>query len=267
MFSYKKALCRKIPKSIVNDGIRIEENLEPLDYDLAVEQWLTMVNALKSLGLTVTILEADESTPDCVFVEDPAVVIGATALITNPGAASRKKEAIAIKEYFEQNEKHLNIIEMQAPAELDGGDVMFTGHEIFVGLSSRTNQEGIEVLRKAFPDYPVHSIVINNSTLHLKSMMTMADENIIICGQSPDACEAIKKVQEKATRVYSIMRTPDDKGANVVIVNKTILCRSKSDYPQSYTEIDKLSISKIELNATELSKVDGCLTCCSLLYN
>lgn len=265
MFQYKKAVCRRIPKSIVENGIRMEKEDEPLDYDLALKQHEDMVKSLESLGVEVTVLETDESTPDCVFVEDPAVVIGDTVLITNPGAQSRKPETIPMKKYFEENAKHLKIVEMEAPAELDGGDVLFTGHEIFVGLSRRTNLEGVETLRKAFSGYPVHAVEVENQTLHLKSMMTMVCEDVIACGTSEDACKALKIVQEKATRIYSTLRTPEDAGANVVVVNGSILCRS--DLPKSLKVVSKLSINRIEINGSELSKVDGCPTCCSLLYN
>ena len=69
----------------------------------------------------------------------------------------------------------------------------------------------------------------------------------------------------KAQYVYSVVRTPDDSGANVVVVNGTILCRS--DLPDSLKVLEKLSIPRITMAAGELSKVDGCLTCCSVLYN
>jgi len=265
MFQYKKAVCRKIPRSIVNGGIRMEKEEKPLDYDLAVQQHDDMVKALESLGVKVTVLETDESTPDCVFVEDPAVIIGDTVLITNPGADSRKPETKIMKKYFKTNEPHLKIVEMESPATLDGGDVMFTGREIFVGQSRRTNEAGYLRLKEAFPNYPVHLVAIQNKTLHLKSMMTMGDEDVILCGSSPDASAAFKIVQEKATHLYSVIRTPEDSGANVVIVNGTILRRS--DLSKSAQVVSKLSIPKIDLNASELSKVDGCLTCCSLLYN
>jgi len=97
----------------------MEKEEEPLNYDLALQQHNDMVKSLQSLGVEVTVLETDESTPDCVFVEDPAVVIGDTVLITNPGAESRKPETIPLKKHFQENVKHLKIVEMKAPAELD----------------------------------------------------------------------------------------------------------------------------------------------------
>ena len=265
MFRYTKALCRAIPKSIVNEGLSLQTRQIPLDYALAEKQHQRMVEVLQTVGIQVTLLEADESTPDCVFTEDTAIAIGDTVLITNPGAASRKPEAVPVKKHFLENAKHMRLVEMSEPACLDGGDVMYTGREIFVGLSSRTNMAGFECLRDAFPGYPVHSVEIENNTLHLKSMMTMVDDDVILCGKSPDATKALDIITKKSQHVYSVIRTPEDSGANVVLVNGTILCRA--DLPESLKVLKKLSIPRIELEATELSKVDGCLTCCSVLYN
>lgn len=265
MFRYTKALCRAIPKSIVNDGLSLMPREIPVDYALAVKQHDQMIDALKKLNIEVTILEADESTPDCVFTEDTAVAIDNTVLITNPGAASRKAEVIPVKKHFQETAPNMHLVEMLEPACMDGGDVMFTGREIFVGLSSRTNKAGYECLRDAFPKYPTHAVEIENDTLHLKSMMTMVDEDIILCGKSSDACKAIDIVMQKSQFMYSVVRTPDDSGANVVVLNGTIFCRS--DLPDSLKVLEKLSIPKIALAAGELSKVDGCLTCCSVLYN
>lgn len=265
MLKFTKAVCRRVPRSIVNGGLRLEKEESPLNYEDAVNNLNSYIKTLESLGLKVTVLDADEELPDCVFVEDTAVIIGGTVLITRPGAIERQKEAEDMKKYFEEFEKK-NIVEMKAPACLDGGDVMFTGHEIFVGESSRTNSEGIDTLRNAFPDYPVHPIKIS-AGLHLKSCMTMADENVIVCGNSPSASDALKQVLSKATKEYSVLRVPDDHAANVVLVNDTILCRSAEEISSSYKELEKLSIKKIQLKGNELAKVDGCHTCKSLLYN
>uniref|UniRef100_A0A7M5XDK3 Dimethylargininase n=1 Tax=Clytia hemisphaerica TaxID=252671 RepID=A0A7M5XDK3_9CNID len=265
VFKYTKAVCRRIPKSIVDDGIRMDLNEPLIDYKRAVQQHEHMVQSLEKLGVKVTVLETDESTPDCVFVEDPAVIIGDTVLITNPGRKSRKPETKKIKEHFKKNEPHLKIVEMESPAELDGGDVMFTGREIFVGQSRRTNKAGYLKVKETFPDYPVHAIPIPENTLHLLSCMSAVDEDTIICGGSPDASAALKVVLEKTTCLYSVIRTPDDDGANLVSVNGTILWRS--DLPATSNIISKLNIPKMDIDGSELNKVDGSLTCCSLLYN
>ncbi|XP_057316436.1 N(G),N(G)-dimethylarginine dimethylaminohydrolase 1-like [Hydractinia symbiolongicarpus] len=266
MFRYTKAVCRKIPKSIVSGGLRMQKEKKALDHNLALKQQQSYINALTSLGVKVTVLEADEATPDCVFVEDTAVVVGETVVITNSSMPTRKLEIIPIKEHFAKYEKNKKIIQMESPAQLDGGDVIFTGHEFFVGQSKRTNEYGLETLQKAFPQYPVHGIKVTH-TLHLKTIMSVVEEDMLTCGTEPHVSDALEEVLTKATRKYSVLRVPDEAAGNVVLVNGAILCRSQQDYPDSYREFEKLAIKKIDLDGTELEKVDGSFTCCSLLYN
>ena len=102
---------------------------------------------MKNAGIElVACLPTDEDLPDCVFVEDTAIVIGDTVLITCPGAVSRRAETKEIEKHF--LETHMKVVCMEAPAHVDGGDVLFTGREIFVGLSNRSNKEGVEEIKK-----------------------------------------------------------------------------------------------------------------------
>ena len=264
MFSYTHALCRKIPHSIVADGLRMDSNHEPIDYGLAIEQHEKYVEALRNIGLQVTVLEADEKVPDCVFVEDTAIIVDETVMITNPGAESRMAETRIIKSHFEGQSK-LKIVEMEDGEKLDGGDVLFTGYEIFVGLSSRTNDLGIQRIRKTFPEIPVFGITVKGA-LHLKSLMSMCGANKIAVGCSHDAKAALEEVLSKTTRSYDVVDIPDDYAANFVVANGHLLHRSKTEFPRSHQVIKELPLKKIDLNISEVSKVDGALTCLSLLY-
>ena len=89
---YTTAICRKIPRSLAEAALRMSDSVDPIRYDIAQKEQETYIEVLKQLGLKVTLLEADEAFPDCVFVEDPAVVCDGKALITNPGHPSRKGE-------------------------------------------------------------------------------------------------------------------------------------------------------------------------------
>ncbi|XP_010122978.1 PREDICTED: N(G),N(G)-dimethylarginine dimethylaminohydrolase 1-like, partial [Chlamydotis macqueenii] len=87
---------------------------------------------------------------------------------------------------------NLNIVEMvDENATLDGGDVLFTGREFFVGLSRRTNQRGAEILADTFKDYAVSTVPVHDS-LHLKSFCSMAGPNLIAIGSSEAAQKALK---------------------------------------------------------------------------
>ena len=236
-----------------------------IDYDAAVKEHCKYINTLQQLGVYVVVLEADESLPDCVFVEDPAVVCDGKALITNPGHANRKGETTAIKEALEK--LGLEVITMGKSAEMDGGDVLFTGKEFFVGLSKRTSSEGANELKNAFPKYPVHQIEVKDQTLHLKSMMSMASDDVIAIGPSPSSELAEKVMKEKATFPYKFHKVSTDAAANCLWINGTLVHRSSIEFPSIKDDFANFDCPKIELTNIELSKVDGALTCSSLLIN
>jgi len=261
--TYKRAVCCKLPRSLVDQALRMDASHSPIDYENAVKEHSTYVKALEKLGLEVIVLEADESFPDCVFVEDSAVVCNGKALITNPGHPNRKGETVAIKKALEN--LGLEIMTMASPADMDGGDVLFTGKEFFVGLSKRTDKESAISLKEAFPMYPVHTVPIKEQTLHLKSMMSMVSDDIIAIGPSSSSELAVKVMKEKATFPYKFLKVSADAAANCLWINGTLVHRPSTEFPSIASDYESLNCPKIELSNTELSKVDGALTCCSLL--
>jgi dimethylargininase len=119
----------------------------PIDAANARRQHAQYVSALGSLGVEVVALSADDACPDCCFVEDTVVVAGDVALITRPGAPSRRGEVEAIADALSVR---VEVKRMKAPATLDGGDCLRVGRTIYVGLSARTNEEGVACLRDVF---------------------------------------------------------------------------------------------------------------------
>ena len=148
---------------------------------------------------------------------------------------------------------------------MDGGDVLFTGKEFFVGLSKRTNQESLAVLQASFPSYPVHGIDVLDATLHLKSMMSMAGNDIIALGKSKSAEQAGKQLLSKATHQYEVLKVSGDPAANCLWINGHLIHRSSKEYPDIARDYESLKCPKLELSNSQLTKADGCLTCCSLL--
>ncbi|XP_075471753.1 N(G),N(G)-dimethylarginine dimethylaminohydrolase 1 isoform X3 [Ascaphus truei] len=167
----------------------------------------------------------------------------------------------------------LNVVEMtDESATLDGGDVLFTGREFFVGLSKRTNQRGAEILADTFKDYAVSTVPVCDY-LHLKSFCSMAGPNLIVIGSSEAAQKALKTMQQMSDHRYDKLTVPDDAAANCVYLNipnkgHVLLHRGPEDFPESVKVFEKLKEHMlIPIGNIELAKVDGCLTCCSLLIN
>ncbi|XP_054240383.1 N(G),N(G)-dimethylarginine dimethylaminohydrolase 1 [Indicator indicator] len=265
------AVVRALPESLCRQALRSAAGPE-VDFARAEREYQLYVGVLRGkLGLQVVELPADESLPDCVFVEDVAVVCEETALLTRPGAPSRRKEVEAMKRVL--GSLNLNIVEMvDENATLDGGDVLFTGREFFVGLSRRTNQRGAEILADTFKDYAVSTVPVHDS-LHLKSFCSMAGPNLIAIGSSEAAQKALKTMQQMSDHRYDKLTVPDDAAANCIYLNipnkgHVLLHRAPEEYPESAKVFEKLKDHMlIPIANTELEKVDGSLTCCSVLIN
>ncbi|XP_071421142.1 N(G),N(G)-dimethylarginine dimethylaminohydrolase 1 isoform X3 [Pithys albifrons albifrons] len=168
---------------------------------------------------------------------------------------------------------NLNIVEMvDENATLDGGDVLFTGREFFVGLSRRTNQRGAEILADTFKDYAVSTVPVHDS-LHLKGFCSMAGPNLIAIGSSEAAQKALKTMQQMSDHRYDKLTVPDDAAANCMYLNipskgHVLLHRAPEEYPESAKVFEKLKDHMlIPIANTELEKVDGSLTCCAVLIN
>ena len=132
---------------------------------------------------------------------------------------------------------------------------------VFISL-----QAGLDQLARAFPQYPVTGIPVC-SGLHLKSCMSMAGPNLIAVGMSKHAMTTIKLIKSKAKFKYNFLELPDDIAANCLYANGHLVHVSEEHFPQSAGIFARLKVEgkKIALDASELNKVDGCLTCCSVL--
>nr|XP_046156200.1 N(G),N(G)-dimethylarginine dimethylaminohydrolase 1 isoform X1 [Oncorhynchus gorbuscha] len=268
--NFTHAVVRAIPSSLAKEALRM--NVSDVDLKKAQREHEVYVGVLKQkLGLEVIELPADESLPDCVFVEDAAVVCGDTALITRPGAESRRKETATMRQTLK--ELGLNIVDMSDEnATLDGGDVLFTGREFFVGLSKRTNQRGAEILADAFKDYAVSTVPVTDG-LHLKSFCSMGGPGLIVIGSSEPAQKALKIMQQMSDHRYDKLTVPDDIAANTIYMNlpgkgHVLLHCTPEEFPESAKVFEKLKDHMlIPVSNMEKVKVDGALTCCSVLIN
>ena len=278
-----KAICRQVPCSLEN-GITSKGHAS-IAFHKAVEQHQMYVDALtKAIGRgeeSIFICDADENHPDCVFVEDTAVITGPTSAVsTTIGALSRRGEEPVVKAAV--LECGINdIIEMKdfADATLDGGDVLFTGRHVFVGLSSRTNKAGVDVLRRSFPlDIPVFAIpVIDN--LHLKCAVTAVNDRHLIVAGTNEGRSILRQIFNMfdSDHGYTPFFVENAAAANVVRCNSTLIVPEgvSAESSRVYETVVKLSQQElgfqnpisdiVSVNNSEFTKLDGSLTCRSVL--
>ena len=248
------ALTRAVPDTMAHCELTHLDR-EPIDIALAREQHGAYEDALRTLGWRVERMEPLPDAPDSVFVEDTAVVLDELAIVTRPGAESRRIEVeSAAKALF----RHREIATVIAPATIDGGDVLRVGRRIFVGLSTRTNAPAIEQLR-AFAEplgYEVIAVTVAG-VLHLKSAITQVGPSHLLVNR------ALIDTEPFAGFTLIDVDPQEPRAANALLVGDAILFPSA--FPRTRQRLEAAGFRVIPLDASELAKAEGALTCCSLL--
>lgn len=258
MKKFSNVIVRKPCRALV-DGITSGLYPGKPDYELAMKQHDAYIEALKKCDVDVTVLPADERYPDSCFVEDPALITRACAIITNPGAESRNGEKFeiidAIKKFFDEDK----IEYIKAPGTLEGGDVMMVGDHFYVGRSARTNEEGIRQLTEILAKYGMTcSEVKLEEVLHLKTGVNyLENNNMLVSGEfvtKPDF-EKYNKVEIPVEEAYA---------ANCIWVNDTVIV--PEGYPAVLKAVQELGYKTLVVDTSEYRKVDGGLSCLSLRF-
>ncbi len=223
------------------------------DFELALYQHAKYSEALEKCGLTITILETDPQYPDGCFVEDTAIITAHGAIITKPGHPARAGEEKKIAEILTQ---HMPLEFITGSGTVDGGDILHADQHFYIGRSDRTNSEGARQLAAILSKYGyTTSEVLVSEGLHLKSSATYIGENTIL------ATPAYAKYFE----AHTIIDVEDEEyAANSVLVNGVVLFAA--GFPKTKAKLIKAGFELNELDMSEFRKMDGGLTCLSLLY-
>lgn len=249
----------RTPCPKVVEGITSNPQLGKPDYENALTQHAAYIEALKKTGVTVKALPASPDYPDSCFVEDDAVLTRKCAIITNPGAATRKGEIEAmipvIKEFYPEDK----IEYIQAPGTLEGGDVMMVGDHFYVGRSARTNEEGIRQFIAILEKYGLSgSEVTLEEVLHLKTGVNyLENNNMLVSGEFIDKPEFAK---------YNKYIIPEEEAyaANCIWMNGTVLV--PAGYPTVEKLVREMGYDVILVDTSEFRKIDGGLSCLSLRF-
>jgi dimethylargininase len=245
----------RLPGENFADGITTS-NLGRPNYELIIRQHAAYRQALHNLGLEVLLLPPEPAFPDAYFVEDPAIVSPSLAIITRPGAASRRGEEISLERALKEFKPLAHI---RAPGTLDGGDVLFAEDQFFIGLSKRTNREGARQLSTLLEAAGYPSITVNvASGLHLKSSVNYIGNNTMLITSALADHPAF-------TEFDKILLDPNEEyAANTLLVNDTLLV--PAGFPKTRKQLDAMNLPIIELDVSEVRKMDGGLTCMSLRF-
>ncbi len=236
----------RLPEGIVTHIERIAVN-----GDLAARQHEAYLRALTEHGWTTVEVAPADDCPDAVFVEDTVVVCDDLAVITHPGAPSRRPEVVAVAAEVERLGRR--IVHIVPPGTLDGGDVLQVGQVVYVGRSGRTNAEGIRQLRRHLSTVGRTVVAVPlRGTLHLKSAVTaLPDGSVLTHGFDAGLFPAVRPV-------------PEASGAHVVLLGDGYVLLAASA-PRTAAELADLGYAPVVVDISEFEKLEGCVTCLSVL--
>ena len=223
----------------------------------ALQEHKNYAKLLEELGLDILVLPPNENYPDSTFVEDTAILIPNCAIITQPGAESRRGEIDAVvkllKGEFSEIEK------IVGSGTLDGGDVLEAGNHFYIGISERTNQAGADQFIDILSKYgKIGSIIPVNKGLHLKSAVSYLGNNYMLIDS--------ETINSNYFKGFTIITTGSGEGyaANSISVNGTVIM--PKGFPKTMEEVEKAEFLVRTLEVSEFRKLDGGLSCLSLRY-
>jgi dimethylargininase len=231
----------------------------PIDVARAREQHAAYVRALATLGLRPIELAADDRFPDACFVEDCAVVAGGLALVTRPGAVSRRGEVDAVAEALARDAKVEAVHRMESPATLDGGDCMLVGRTLYVGLSDRTNAAGVARARELFSPRGIDVVAVPmpRGVLHLKCVCSpLGGERILLAEQT---------IPRETFAGLDVVMVPHEESYAANCLAHAGSALVSQGFPATHELLDKAGVRIIPLDTSEIRKADGALTCMSIV--
>ena len=248
------AFTRDVTAAIVHCELTHRDRV-PIDVGRARTQHAAYEEALRVVGCTVERVPTPPDLPDAVFIEDTALVFDEIAVITRPGAESRRAELPPVAEALAA---HRKLVRMEPPATLDGGDVLVVDRHVFVGSSSRTNEAGVEQLRTILCPfgYAVEAVPVLGC-LHLKSAVTAIGGRTLLINRAWTRADAF--------RAYDLVDVHpfEPAGANALRVGDQLIY--PAEFPRTAERLDRRDLKLHTVPASELAKAEGGVTCCSLI--
>ncbi|WP_278237003.1 dimethylargininase [Isoptericola sp. AK164] len=225
----------------------------PVDADLARRQWQEYTRRYADRGWQLVELPAADEHPDGVFVEDAVVVFDDLAVLTRPGAESRRGEVASMRPVVESLD--LEVAAIEAPGTLEGGDVLQVGRTVYVGRSSRTDDDGVAQLRALLEPrgWQVVPVPVTR-VLHLKSAVTALPDGTVI-GHEP-----LVEAPELFERFVPV---PEAEGNAVVVLDEGTVLLSASA-PRTAELLRDRGLEVVTTPVTEFEKLEGCVTCLSV---
>ncbi|TIT21155.1 MAG: dimethylarginine dimethylaminohydrolase [Mesorhizobium sp.] len=256
VYEFNSAIVREPSSSVVN-GLRANDRGGPT-YEGVKAEHEAYISALRNAGVAVKVLPPLEIFPDSLFVEDPALVFTSGAILLRPGTPSRVDETVelipVLRDMFE------TVLELPAPGQADGGDIMYTPMGVLIGLSARTDRIGAEALIACIGKLGGKAQVAETpkGVLHFKTASSLLDDESVISTAALADAAAFNGFRR------IVVPEGEEPAANVLRVNDVVF--ASAHYPRTLEMLDKEGYRVVPLKTVEIEKIDAGLSCMSLRW-
>lgn len=249
------AITRAVSPAIVNCELSFIPR-QPIDLQIAVAQHHAYEDLLAKLGARVVSLPAEPDLPDSMFVEDPAIVLDELAVIFPLGTESRRPEAVSLAQAISKFRK---LEHVTLPGTIEGGDILRIGRKLFVGVTKRSNAEGIRQLATILVPYHYEVIAVPvTGCLHLKSAVTYLGRDTLLANRNwfdPSTFADYHWIDVDPAEPHA---------ANALALADTIIF--PQSFPRTRARIESAGFHVTPLDISELQKAESGLTCSCLLF-
>jgi dimethylargininase len=250
MIAFTRAVSESINRCELTHAART-----PIDVARAREQHRAYEACLASLGCEIRQIPADDRYPDAVFIEDTAIVLDELAILTRPGAESRRGEVEAVADVLRPFRM---LVSIDDPGTLDGGDVLLLDRVLYVGRTPRSNARGIDNLRElvAPHGYRVEAVTVDGC-LHLKSAVTRVSADALLMNR-----HWVLPAQFNDWRVIDVDES-EPAAANALRIGDSVVFPEELERTRRRLEAEGIDVRRVP--AAELALAEGGVTCCSLI--
>ena len=247
----------RLPGTEIVNGLRAVDTGAP-DLETFRNHHADYVDALRSTGASVTVLDPLTGYPDAVFVEDTALCLPEGAIAMRPGAETREGEVPSMVEALRG--LYGDVLTVEAPARIEGGDILVTEREILVGLSDRTDREGVEALRRLSErwGYAVRVVETPPGVLHFKTDCSLLDEETVLSTRRLAASGCFEG--------YRVVETADGEEASANTIRFNDLVIMPAGFPRTAQRLAGEGFTVREIGNSEAAKLDGGMSCLSLRF-
>lgn len=250
------AITRAVSPALSRCELSFIERI-PIDMDKAREEHLAYEKTLSALGAKVISLPPEAELPDSMFVEDPAIVLDELAIVFPLGTETRRREAESLAKAIAP---FRNIEHVTLPGTVEGGDILRVGKKLYVGLTARTNEDGIRQLKNILAPFGYEVITVRvTGCLHLKSAVTHLGDNTLLANRGWFDTTPFAGYE------WIDVDPNEPHAGNALALNGFVVF--PASFPKTRARVEKKGFKVIALDIAELQKAESGLTCSSLIFH